>query len=135
MKLVKTNDNKYVVRLTNNKQSVNKLAHRLVLETFIGPCPEGMEACHNNGDGFNNTLDNLRWDTQKANGEDMVKHGTSTFGEKNPMSILTEFQVRVIKKLLLYGTIQQKDIAIIFNISRANICVIGKNKRWNYLNK
>src|ERR1051326_8641933 len=23
------------------------LVHRLVLETFAGPCPEGMECCHN----------------------------------------------------------------------------------------
>lgn len=46
--------------------------HRLVLESFVGPCPEGMEACHNNGNGFDNRLENLRWDTHGAN---MIEQG------------------------------------------------------------
>lgn len=30
------------------------LIHRLVLETFVGPRPEGMECCHNNDDPSDN---------------------------------------------------------------------------------
>ena len=41
--------------------------HRLVLSAFVGPCPEGMEACHWDGNRMNNHIDNLRWDTHKAN--------------------------------------------------------------------
>lgn len=41
--------------------------HRLVLESFVGPCPEGMEACHANGNGFDNRVENLRWDTHENN--------------------------------------------------------------------
>ncbi len=52
------------------------LAHRLVLVTFVGPCPPDMEGCHNDGNPGNNHLDNLRWDTSTANHYDMVKHGT-----------------------------------------------------------
>lgn len=50
--------------------------HRLVLEAFVGPCPEGMEGCHNDGDKTNNQISNLRWDTRSANAKDRVKHGT-----------------------------------------------------------
>lgn len=50
--------------------------HRLVLITFVGPAPDGMEACHNDGNNQNNTVGNLRWDTQEANYMDKVKHGT-----------------------------------------------------------
>lgn len=50
--------------------------HRLVLTAFVGPCPEGMEACHNDGDKLNNRLDNLRWDTRDANRADSYAHGT-----------------------------------------------------------
>lgn len=53
----------------------NEYIHRLVLEAFVGPCPEGMECCHNDGDPSNNYLQNLRWDTPSANGFDHVKHG------------------------------------------------------------
>lgn len=49
--------------------------HRLVLLAFVGPAPEGMEGCHNDGDATNNRLDNLRWDTRSANNYDRVKHG------------------------------------------------------------
>lgn len=52
-----------------------KYIHRLVLEAFVGPCPEGMETCHNNGVRTDNRLENLRWDTSSANNDDIVKHG------------------------------------------------------------
>lgn len=48
--------------------------HRLVLLAFRGPCPLGMEGCHNDGDAANNKLTNLRWDTHEANMEDMIRH-------------------------------------------------------------
>lgn len=35
----------------------------LVLETFVGPCPEGMKAIHINGDAEDNRLENLKWGT------------------------------------------------------------------------
>lgn len=38
--------------------------HRLVLETFIGPCPDGQEARHLDGDATNNRLENLAWTPQ-----------------------------------------------------------------------
>ena len=50
--------------------------HRLVLEAFIGPCPAGMEACHEDDDPTNNTLANLRWDTPSENQFDRVRRGT-----------------------------------------------------------
>lgn len=46
--------------------------HRLVLESFVGPCPDGMEACHNNGNGFDNRIENLRWDTHESNMRDQA---------------------------------------------------------------
>ena len=53
-----------------------RLVHHLVLESFIGPRPEGMEACHWDGDASNNCLNNLRWDTHVENEHDKVRHGT-----------------------------------------------------------
>lgn len=50
--------------------------HRLVLETFVGPCPEGMEACHGPGGQMDNRLVNLRWDTSGSNQLDKQRDGT-----------------------------------------------------------
>lgn len=54
----------------------NKFIHVLVLESFVGPCPDGMESCHNNGDSADARLVNLRWDTRSENNRDRVRHGT-----------------------------------------------------------
>lgn len=50
--------------------------HRLVMLAFHGPCPDGMEVCHNDGNHLNNKLSNLRYDTRSNNQYDRVKHGT-----------------------------------------------------------
>lgn len=56
-------------------KSVQKRVHRLVLEAFVGPCPDGMECCHGPGGPSDNRLDNLRWDTREENARDIVRHG------------------------------------------------------------
>lgn len=50
--------------------------HALVLEAFVGPCPDGMECCHENRDRADNRLSNLRWDTHSGNMRDALRHGT-----------------------------------------------------------
>lgn len=54
----------------------NTYVHKMVLETFVGPRPEGMDGCHRDGNSFNNSLENLEWGTKSSNTEDSVKHGT-----------------------------------------------------------
>jgi hypothetical protein len=49
--------------------------HTLVLEAFVGPRPDLAAACHNDGDGGNNRLSNLRWDSYSENNLDLVRHG------------------------------------------------------------
>lgn len=58
------------------------LIHRLVLTAFVGPCPDGMEGCHNDGDRSNNNLENLRWDTRSENNHDAVEHRTNWQSKK-----------------------------------------------------
>ena len=41
--------------------------HQLVMLTFVGPRPEGLEIDHINLDTSNNSLDNLRYVTHKEN--------------------------------------------------------------------
>lgn len=49
--------------------------HRLVLEAFSGPCPEGMGCRHLDGNQMNNWLSNLKWGTPQENADDRVRHG------------------------------------------------------------
>jgi hypothetical protein len=52
----------------------HRRVHHLVLETFIGPRPPGLQCCHWDGVKTNNRLMNLRWDTPGANGQDAMRH-------------------------------------------------------------
>lgn len=49
--------------------------HRLVLEAFVGPCPEGLECRHLDDVKTNNHLSNLMWGTRIENRADMVRNG------------------------------------------------------------
>lgn len=55
---------------------VTCLVHRLVLDAFCGPCPEGMQGCHEDDIPTHNYYpENLRWDTPSANRLDSVRNG------------------------------------------------------------
>ena len=68
-------DGYLAIGLHRNGHQKKRMVHRLVLMAFVGPCPEGMEGCHNNGVNTDNRLENLRWDTPKENSEDIKRHG------------------------------------------------------------
>ena len=50
--------------------------HRLVLAAFVGPCPEGMQCRHLDGNPANNAVQNLCWGTCSENNLDKLRHGT-----------------------------------------------------------
>jgi len=100
--------------------------HRLVLQAFVGPCPEDFECCHNNGERDDNRLDNLRWDTRSNNVIDSILHGT------HPATKLTPDKVRGIRSLLIAGT-PPKEIAQKFSISISMISYIKSGRNWGWL--
>ena len=122
--------------LYKNKLKKTYLAHRLVLQTFVGPCPHGMVGCHNDGIRDNNFVGNLRWDTFYNNSQDMIMHKTNLIkarGSKSGLSKLNELQVRIIKHLLKKGYLIQKEIAKIFDVSAVTISDINNNKTWKHV--
>jgi hypothetical protein len=88
----------------DGRQSV-RLIHHLVLEAFAGRRPTGMDACHNDGDPFNNAISNLRWATKKENMLDRKIHGRNydRTGEKNGRAVLSESSVIDILRRLSLG--------------------------------
>lgn len=74
------------VSLSVGGKSIGKPIHHLVAEAFIGPRPDGLHVCHNDGNKTNNHYSNLRYATPKENIADKVKHGTVSSGRKNGMN-------------------------------------------------
>lgn len=105
--------------------------HGLIMLTFVGPCPEGMQCRHLNGVCTDNQLANLAWGTIQENHDDKQKHGTTARGETNGLSRLTEEQVREIRLLATQG-ISYKVIAKRFDISDTNITNIVRRDTWQH---
>src|ERR1700688_3800773 len=59
-----------VVSLWRNNKGKWIQIHRLVLLAFKGPCPEGHETRHLDGNHSNNKLKNLTWGTPTENHDD-----------------------------------------------------------------
>lgn len=72
-----SNGSHFNVKLRSGHQRREVLyVHRLVLAAFVGPCPEGMEVRHLDGNPANNRLENLKYGTVSENRFDSVRHGT-----------------------------------------------------------
>jgi hypothetical protein len=70
----------------------------LVALVFLGPRPDGLEVCHNDGDPTNDRLDNLRYDTHKSNMEDASRQTQWPSGEAHAQSQHTNEFARQLRK-------------------------------------
>ncbi|MDB5352697.1 MAG: hypothetical protein JWN86_3944 [Planctomycetota bacterium] len=109
-----------------------RYVHRLVLESFVGACPEGMVGCHNDGDRTNNRVANLRWDTPTANEADKLRHGTRRVGSATACSKLSEVDVLEIRRRKGEGE-PMRLLASEFGISWQNVQAIVGHRSWRHL--
>lgn len=112
-----------------------RLVHRLVLEAFVGPCPDGMECRHLDGNAKNNHLSNLAWGTPAENCDDKRKHGRQCHmrGELNGHAILTDSQVLEIRARWAKGGVTQKKLAKDYSTSASNIRFIVTGATWKHI--
>lgn len=83
LKLARMKSGHRMVCLQVNKKPDWRLVHRLVLEAFVGPCPDGMMSCHWNDIPYDNRVENLRWGTHSDNMLDRTRNGIDNNGTKN----------------------------------------------------
>ena len=108
-----------------------RYVHRLVLEAFVGPCPDGMECCHEDGDTQNNSVANLRWGTHHENMLDQDRHGTRVRGEKMHSAKLVEEQIHAIHALKKAGWDSVK-IGRVFGVSDVQVWRILRGENWKH---
>jgi len=130
LKQIKTDAGYWVVTLSKGMHKKYRV-HRLVLETFVGDRPIGMECNHKDGNKGNNKLYNLEWTTHQKNIQHAYKIGLRcAVGEKNGQSKLTSVMVKSIRKLCISGK-RQIDVADRFNISRSVVSRIVNRRLWD----
>lgn len=128
-------------------RGVTKSVHRLVLTAFVGPCPEGRQAAHENGDRADNRLVNLSWKTPAENSADKRRHGTLVTGDRHyahlrpdlilrgeriGRALLTEADVREIRAATAAGE-TQTSLATRYGVSRPTIADIAHRRTWRHV--
>ena len=133
------------VKISNGRRGAKTVCvHTLVLTTFVGPRPDGMEACHRNGDPTDNRVENLYWGTRSDNVRDMYRHGTwaktrpTNTGSSHHSTHLTESDVLDIRRRYVKGTNQKKSgnarqLAEEYGVSRYAIYDIVTRKSWSHV--
>jgi hypothetical protein len=114
-------------------QYKKRFGHVLVLETFVGPCPPGLECCHGDGNEGNNRLDNLRWDTRQSNIQDKRKHGTLLLGSSHGNAKLTELDVLDIRTRHAAGEPPRRIHRDYPAIKRSYLCSLCSGCGWAHV--
>jgi hypothetical protein len=102
--------------------------HILVLEAFVGPRPHGMQGCHWDDDPTNNRLDNLRWDTPRANRLDSLRNGCS------PLQTIAADDIPSIWARIAAGEVLAK-IAEDFGVTGSCVSSIKSGKVWSHITR
>ena len=110
--------------------------HRFVAKAFI-PNPDNLPSVnHMDGNKQNNHVSNLEWVTQKENIRHAMNTGlTDISGEKNNKAVLTEEDVRMIRKIYISGSQEFGQVALgrKFGVSPNTIGFIVKGKTWKHV--
>lgn len=122
-----------VVALGRDGQAFTRIVARLVLEAFVGPCPEGMECLHGPSGRLDNSLHNLKWGTHQGNAHDTLRDGTRLLGQKNPCAKLTDELVREIRRIWAAERTDQTELAKRYGVSREIINHVIRRKTWKHV--
>ncbi len=117
-----------LLSLNDNNRKRSILRHHVVLEAFIGFCPENMEGSHLDGDPSNNCVENLIWESRSDN----AKRRRPALGEKSRNHKLTELEVLKIRALYAEGR-GLKSLGREFNVSYVMIRYIVQRKNWTHI--
>lgn len=122
------------VNLWRDGKVYPRKVHRLILETFVGPCPPGMQCRHLNGNASDNRLENLRWGTPKENTEDTDRLGMRrpAVGARIASAKLTAGDVAAIRLAWIAGESPTR-LGRQYGLSRASVIAAATGVTWAHV--
>lgn len=103
--------------------------HKLVMETFWGPCPPGMECCHGDDDPTHNHFDNLKWGTPLENARQKVERDRNVRGTRHWKAKLTPELIPQILEYRRSGATLPM-VAERFNLSETQAGRVCRGESW-----
>lgn len=115
------------LRVVLGHKASGSLVHKLVALAFLGPCPDGQEVRHLDGDPLNNRVDNLEYGSRTENILDVYRIG-------RPWRTLTVVDVIDIRRRLQEGE-RGVDLAREYGVGQACISSIKHGRTYAWLTK
>ena len=113
------------------------LVHRLAFKLWCGELPDYLFVCHHCDEPLCVNPNHLFLGTNQDNIDDKIFKGRAYTGihkgERNENSVLTEYKVKEIKKLLMKGSQSQSEIAKAFGVSKQCITDIKLDRVWKHI--
>lgn len=129
----------YILLWRNNKFK-HQLMHRLLAIHFIPNLENKPQVNHKDGIKLNNSLSNLEWVTHQENAIHAYKNGLTPKppgNNKKGIEIynakVTESEVMDIRRLFADGKYTQKELGIIYGMTRSGIQRITKRITWKHI--
>jgi hypothetical protein len=134
VKSLNKNTKYYRVYKRINGKFLNLEVHRLMVETFIGEIPKGMQVNHINGDKYDNKLSNLEIVTPLENMQHAHRTGLIKYrkGEDNAQAKLKETEVIYIYELIKQFK-SNEYIAKELDIKPKLVSLIRNGARWKHI--
>jgi len=125
------------VKLCKGGKAKGYGVHTLIIGAFVGPCPEGEQVNHIDGDKTNNNVENLEYVTQRENNEHAFTFGLKNtdhmVGERHYGSILTENAIPQIRRLIKEGEFTMAEIGIMYGAKRSTITNVRSGHTWSWV--
>lgn len=105
----------------------NHAVSRLVLEAFVGPCPDGHQAKSLNDDRTDCRLANLAWQPVPEIRLQAIASGVTPVGERHYRAKLTSTDIAEIRAAT---GVTQGELAAQYGVSRSRIYAIRRGVTW-----
>jgi hypothetical protein len=129
----RTNGRGYLrIKVSVNNAQWDEYVHRMVCAAYHGPCPDGFECRHLDGNRQHNSPSNLEWADKATNERDKIIHGTILSGERNGQAELTDAIVIEARRRAAAGE-RIDHIAASFGVNRLTLGQAIAGKRWKHL--
>lgn len=129
---VLANNGYLFLHLWRNNRQHGYCVHSLVAAAFIGPCPEGHEVNHIDGDKTHNEDANLEYLTRSENNTHAYRIGKMRRGDRHKWAKLTIGDVNSIRYLYAFFNETVDRLATFFNVSKITIRRVITFTNWKY---